>query len=375
MTRAVLAEGLTVQGLPRPAADRVAESLAASGLTRSEADEVARELSAHFEDGLARGRDLEALLRDFGDPALAGPLIGRSVRRRRRAGRPALRLAEAFSALVLAAYLVSFARLHARAPEADANAAREGGRQALLADWSGASPALAAELQRGRSRLDAARLEASRGQGGEAAGALLGAVAIARAISEGPSPAHDLAALRLAGEAASEAAGISAAHPVEFSPSDLARIDSGLAALRTKPIAWGPRKVRSAFQVLASSMYTGGDRGRLTAAGLRLYQAWRGKTEPGLAALLLEPAYFPDPARRGEAVAELERFLELAGGDPFADAFERERRLFEASSWRTLRYAPLQIPLDHVAAARQASRALTRALNAVPAKEAPERRS
>ncbi len=375
MTRARLAEGLAGEGLPSPAADRVAESVAASRLTRREADEVARELSAHFEDGLARGRALDDLLREFGDPALAGPLIGASVRRRRRAGRHTVRLAEAFTALVLAAYLVSFARLHARAPEAAMDAHNKGSRHALLAAWSGAGPSPEAEIRYGRSRLAAARDLASRGLGSEAAGALLDAVATARAISAGPSPSHELAALRLAAEAASAAVDLPAAHSGDFSPSARARMDSGIAALRTNPIAWRPEKVRAAFHDLASSMYTAGEGGRLTAAGLRLYQAWKGKTRPGLQALLLEPAYFANPARRGEAVAELDRFLDLAGGDPEETGFERERRLFEASSWRTLRYAPLQIPLDHVSAARDASRALARALNAVAAAEVAERRS
>ena len=109
-------------------------------------------------------------------------------------------------------------------------------------------------------------------------------------------------------------------------------------------------------------MYTEGPGGGLTARGLRHYQAWKGKHEPGVAALLLEPAYFPNPARRGEAERELERFLALAQSDASGSEFEAERRRFEGSGWRTLRLVAIQIPLDYLGAARGAARTLDREL-------------
>ncbi len=102
-------------------------------------------------------------------------------------------------------------------------------------------------------------------------------------------------------------------------------------------------------------MYTAGDDGRLTAAGLRAFQAWKGKTRPGLWSVLLEPAYFPNPARRGEVRREFERFLALAE-DASGRAFEIEREALLADRRRALRYVALQIPLDRLAAARAAAR-------------------
>ncbi len=362
MRRTGPAERTPRGALPPAAAALVDRSITASGLPRREAEEVALELSAHFEDALEKGRNLEELMRDFGSPALAGPLIGRSVRRRRRGDRALWHLAEAVTGLVLAAYLVSFARLHASGPEFSAGPDSGAATRAALAAWSEPEPPLDAQLLRARSGLAAARLDAVRGNGHEAVRALSDAIETARGLSDGPSPADDLAALRLAGEAAAAAADIPAAHPDAFTASDRRRLEARLAALRANPIGWRADKVRSAFRELASWMYTPGDAGRLTARGLRLYQAWKGKTRPGPAALLLEPAYFPNPARRRDAVAELERFLALAGSGHNGQAFEQERRSFEASPWRALRYAPLQIPLDHLTAARETSRALARAL-------------
>ena len=102
-------------------------------------------------------------------------------------------------------------------------------------------------------------------------------------------------------------------------------------------------------------MYTAGDDGRLTAAGLRAFQAWKGKTRPGLWSVLLEPAYFPNPARRGEVRREFERFLALAE-DASGRSFEIEREALLADRRRALRYVALQIPLDRLAAARAAAR-------------------
>ncbi|MGH9368135.1 MAG: hypothetical protein ACRD3M_10725 [Thermoanaerobaculia bacterium] len=371
-----LAERLIREGLPPSAADRVARSLDTALLRRREEDEVARELSAHFEDGLRNGRALEQLLHDFGDPALAGPLIGRGVRRRRGSGRQALRLAELFGLLVLAVYLVSFARLHAGSPEAARGGSSGAARRELLAAWSGAESSLEAAVSCGRARLSDARRAARDGDGSRAAEALLAAIETAREISGGLSPAHDLAALQLAAGAASAAAEQLRKRPEVFSRRDLSRIAASLGALQGGEIAWSPSKVQKAFRNLLSSMYTPGEDGRLTASGLRIFQAWKGKSDPGLAAIVLEPAYFLDPARRGEVARELDRLLALAAADRRDRAFDRERRLLEASSRRTLRYVSLQIPLEHLSSARDASRALERELaRALDAALTAERRS
>lgn len=233
-------------GLPARAAERIAASLEAARLSRGERDDVAAELAAHLEDGLESGRDLDALLHDFdsGEPEAAGALIGRSVRRRRRARYPVRRAATMFTLAIAVVYAGLFARLRLGAPERT---------------WG--SPAAAAAAWRA--------------------------------------------------EHASE---------------------------------------RSAFETVLDSMYTGGEDGRLTAAGLRAFQAWKGKTAPSLSSIALEPAFFSNAARRGEVRREFERFLLLAE-DP-GPAFERERAALLADRSRALRFVALQIPLERFAARR-----------------------
>ena len=96
-----------MKAVPETAVERIAASLDAARLRRADRDE----------DGLESGRDLEDLLRDFGEAREAGALIGRSVRRRRRARFPALRAAKTFTLAIAVVYVGLFARLHARSPE------------------------------------------------------------------------------------------------------------------------------------------------------------------------------------------------------------------------------------------------------------------
>jgi hypothetical protein len=296
--------------LPRPAGDRVAESLEAAGLTGKDRDDVADELAAHLEDALASGRELSALLQEFGEPALTGRLIGRGVRRRRRSGHPMARVVWLFSLAVGLVYLAVFTRLHVGAPESSSQSPVET-RDAVLAPWSPLAMPLAHSASQGE------------------------ALGLARALARGSSPAGDLTALRIAIEIGSAACD----------------------ARRSGEIAWRPEKVRAAFQRLLASMYTAREDGRLTAEGLRIYQAWKGKTHPSLSAVLLEPVYFPNPASRGEVGQEFERFLALAA-DSASPAFEDERRALASSPRRSLRLVALQIPLEHLAAVRQAARDL-----------------
>ena len=109
---------------------------------------------------------------------------------------------------------------------------------------------------------------------------------------------------------------------------------------------------RAAFESVLDSMYTPGETGRLTAAGLRAFQAWKGKRDPSLASIALEPAFFSNAAPRGEVRREFERFLLLAE-DP-GPAFESERSALLADRSRALRFVALQIPLDRLAARRAA---------------------
>jgi hypothetical protein len=231
--------------LPPEGGRRIDASLDAARLRHPDREDVAAELAAHLEDGLESGRSLEDLLSAFGEPSSTGALIGRSVRRRRRA-RTAPRRAAAFLTLAVAAvYVALFARLHLANPER-----------------AFASPRAAATAWRG------------------------------------------------------------AAHQSE----------------------------RAAFESVLASMYTEGDDGRLTAAGLRAFQAWKGKTDPSFWSIAVEPAYFPNAARRGEVRREFERFLALAG-EP-GPAFEAERRALLSNRRRALRFVALEVPLDRLAARR-----------------------
>jgi hypothetical protein len=234
--------------LPPEAARRIDASLRAARLRRREREDVAAELAAHLEDGLENGRDLDALLEDFGAPATAGALIGRSVRRRRRARFPVLRAAKLFTLGIAIVYAGLFARLRLAAPERT---------------WE--SPAVAAAAWRS--------------------------------------------------EHASE---------------------------------------RAAFETVLDSMYTKGDNGRLTASGLRAFQAWKGKTDPSFWSIAVEPAYFPNAARRGEVRREFERFLRLAEASGLE--FEVERDALLRDRPRALRFVALQVPLDRLAARRASLR-------------------
>jgi hypothetical protein len=241
-----------VTKLPGAANDRIARTLDAARLGQRDREDVGAELAAHLEDALESGRELDALLRDFdsGEPAAAGALIGRSVRRRRHARIPLLRAGMALTLGIAVVYAGLFARLRLGPPERT---------------WD--------------------------------------------------SPASAAAAWR-------------ADHADE----------------------------RAAFETVLNSMYTRGENGRLTAAGLRAFQAWKGKTgrtAPSLASIALEPAFFSNAARRGEASLEFDRFLRLAelpGPD-----FEIEREALLSDRSRALRFVALQVPLDRLAARRAAT--------------------
>jgi hypothetical protein len=231
---------------PAGAVECIEATLAAARISRRDRPDVAAELAAHVEDGLAQGRDVETLLHDLGDPALTGALIGRSVRRRRRARTAPLRVAALFASAIAIVYGGIFARLHAASPEKT---------------WT--SPAAAAKAWRQSNETE-----------------------------------------------------------------------------------------RAVFETVLASMYTAGDDGRLTAAGLRAYQAWKGKTDPGLWSMVLEPAYFPNPARRGEVRREFERFLRLAR-DNASRAFETERDALLSDRGRALRFVALQVPLERLSRLRR----------------------
>src|SRR3954453_6051149 len=70
--------------LPGAIADAVRETVRRTHLWRSEKVLIASELVAHFQDGLAAGRQADDLLQTFGDREVAARLIRRAKKR----GRP-----------------------------------------------------------------------------------------------------------------------------------------------------------------------------------------------------------------------------------------------------------------------------------------------
>jgi hypothetical protein len=90
--------------------------------------------------------------------------------------------------------------------------------------------------------------------------------------------------------------------------------------------------------------------GRLTASGLRMIQAMRGKSDPGVLAIALEPIYFALPADRREAERELGELLAPAitalgelGPRAAAETLRGELRSRMASTAWQLRYYPVAV--------------------------------
>lgn len=103
--------------LPAALAALVERAAAGRGLTRAERADVARELTAHFEAGLAAEIPVDRLAAEFGDAALAAPLIVRAKRRCRPAAvRWLLRTVQVAALVALLLYGVSALRLHAGTP-------------------------------------------------------------------------------------------------------------------------------------------------------------------------------------------------------------------------------------------------------------------
>ena len=80
--------------------------LTACRLSRSEKAAVAEELLSHFRDGLDRGQSAQELIEDFGDPAIAAPLIQSAKRRNRPMWKKSLQFSAYGIASLAAAYVI-----------------------------------------------------------------------------------------------------------------------------------------------------------------------------------------------------------------------------------------------------------------------------
>ena len=92
--------------LPGHITSVVQSILTACRLSRSEKAAVAEELLAHFRDGMDRGQSSSELVEDFGDPAVAAPLIQSSKRRNRPMWKKSLQFSGYGIAGLAAAYVV-----------------------------------------------------------------------------------------------------------------------------------------------------------------------------------------------------------------------------------------------------------------------------
>lgn len=380
--RSRIEERLAGIGLPAAAVDTIAACVAAARLWPAESDEVAEELASHFREGLTRGRSVEELASEFRPTDVAARLIGRGVRRLRPAAwhfrRGVAVSLGALLAVFSGAYLTSWARLHRGRP---ASAAYEtDGPAAVLQSWTLSTSALRDVKARGASSLAKARLAAQQGDRTGAVSELAVAIAAAEEMENVPKPAYELGAIVLAEQSAAMARDLSRERRGVLTAQDVAAVSGRLRAFCGQPPCWRPSTIRAAFEQLLSAMYTEDGRGdgHLTAEGLHVFQAWKGKTEPGFGALLLEPAYFWRPASRRELVLEFNRLLALA--ETAQDgAFSRELRRFETSPDLRLRYVTLEIPLQHLRSALARSEALERriaeGLSSAEPSPLPSRRS
>ena len=92
--------------LPGDITSVVQSVLTACRLSRSEKAAVAEELLTHFSDGMDRGQSSSELVEDFGDPAVAAPLIQSSKRRNRPMWKKSLQFSGYGIAALAAAYVV-----------------------------------------------------------------------------------------------------------------------------------------------------------------------------------------------------------------------------------------------------------------------------
>ena len=92
-------------GLPEDIQSVLRDVLTRCRLSRSEKAAVAEELLSHFRDGLDHGQSAQELIEDFGDPAVAAPLIESAKRRNRPMWKKSLQFSAYGIASLAAAYV------------------------------------------------------------------------------------------------------------------------------------------------------------------------------------------------------------------------------------------------------------------------------
>jgi hypothetical protein len=334
--------------LPHEHRELVRRLLRQARLPATTTIDVAEELIWHFEDGLARGVTPGALVTSFGIVDRSAELIRRAQDRRRRAEpwRQAMLLAVGgLVASTLTAYVSSAVVLHSAEPLV-ATARGTTGQLEEPAWGHGASTARAVR-DRTHQRLRTASPEARRR-------AIVANLDEAAALRREASLEAELAAIDIIHDA------ITALGGTDTRPD----IDAALRrALGPDHMLLRGSTIRAAYRDLLDRVYSGDDgNARVTASGLRVLQALRGKMHPTVAALLLEPAYFVLPARRWAVEREIDAIaadVEAAGSASPNGAVERllaRQAELERDPIRALRYFPIAATVPRLASA--ASRVL-----------------
>jgi hypothetical protein len=314
--------------------------------------DVAEELLWHFEDGLARGVAPADLVMAFGPLDQTATLIHRS---RRRLAKPWRRCAALAAGVCLTAltgaYVSRAVALHAASP-------------LIATPRTAPNPWDAPAWVRGAAAASTAR-EQARARLRDASATTRAAVIVANlgaaaALRREYALETDLAAMDIIHDAAVALSGVEVDDAVDDALERALAPDGALLRAAV---------VRAAYDDLLDRVYSSQEGGaQVTAKGLRMLQALRGKTNPGAAAIILEPVYFALPARRWELEREIEAFandaVAAAHAVPNGDvgSFRSRRVALEGDPVRALRYFPITATLprlsDAVARARAASRAI-----------------
>ncbi len=403
--------------LPAPLREVIESMVRRTRLWPSEQAELAEELLAHFRDGLAAGLSVAELRTSFGDPELAATLVTRAKRRARPAGwrwaHGTLLFAASLLLLLIGSYTASALRLYTASPHQPAPAklkhpaawgiatpqtaaplyraalhelewrsaatpqalalARRAAEIKLLGDWSvivgdrlpmdtpdwSLESPLASDLQHlGRLLIADAKRALEVNLPALAAADLAASISIAGHLRQTQTLADDLASITILHETLISLSEMLPAHAASLGKAERQLLTAHVHSAWRKDLHLRPAVIRAAFDDLFERMYTddGQGSGRLTGGGLRLLQGLVGKRDPGLGALLLEPAFFALPASRAEVEREVSRLLGLLGsaprgsGDGFA-LLEREVSRLRKPPVRALRFLPVSTFMPRVVAA------------------------
>jgi HAAS len=317
--------------LPPRLTELIAEIAGRKGLWASEREDIRREIEAHFLDGLRTGLSEDELADSFGDPRRAARLMVRGKRRARplvwkvsHQMRTAIGLA---FVMFCALYTWSAIRLYTIQP-----------RQLAPYDQN-IPPAEHAQLL-----VAEARQYTAAGHSEVAASRLASAVSIASHLRDQGSLERENSAFSILNAASAQTVALLRKAPGASLHPNMSLLDTELRAFQHRGQGVRVRAIRATLDELIARMYA--SNGRLTGRGLHLYQAMRGKTQPGFRAIALEPLYFLSPADAAEVDAQ---FKKLTAGTNEIDT---------VAAWPepTLRMPPMMVLMPALRSAVERAR-------------------